>query len=345
MPENAKIMTLHDHDTGKPIAPRTTIKALSGEGKKWNYVGFTDDNVLGLIEGSYPCNENLLINGYFVGGGSQKGGAHFPINQRGETTYVGGGAAKYTIDMWQYSASDPNAKMIIEDDGIVFDNREALSDGTWCIQYPSKDIPAGNLTCTILVEECSGPTGIYGGNGKDAYGNDNYYMGIEAPGLKSSTVYSNGLAAEDRGAYLINIVTTPGAYIKIKAVKIELGTQQTLAHQENGVWVLNEIPNYQQELAKCQRYQLIATTCMTAPYYHTRSNIVAAFLPTPVTLRIKPSLIGAPTIYTISSNTLVKNASIAVNALNNNGISFNITGATEPCYIFFGTGKGLDANL
>ena len=40
----------------------------------------------------------------------------------------------------------------------------------------------------------------------------------------------------------------------IIAVKLELGSEQTLAHQENGQWVLNEIPDYQQELAKCQRY-------------------------------------------------------------------------------------------
>ena len=38
------------------------------------------------------------------------------------------------------------------------------------------------------------------------------------------------------------------------AAKLELGTQQTLAHQENGVWVLNEIPNYGEQLRRCRRY-------------------------------------------------------------------------------------------
>lgn len=42
--------------------------------------------------------------------------------------------------------------------------------------------------------------------------------------------------------------------ITMKAAGLELGTQQTLANQENGKWVLNEIPNYAEELAKCQRY-------------------------------------------------------------------------------------------
>ena len=41
----------------------------------------------------------------------------------------------------------------------------------------------------------------------------------------------------------------------ILAAKLELGSTQTLAHQENGVWVLNEIPDFGEQLARCQRYQ------------------------------------------------------------------------------------------
>lgn len=47
-------------------------------------------------------------------------------------------------------------------------------------------------------------------------------------------------------------VTTQGK--TIRAVKLELGFQQTLAHQENGAWVLNEIPKFGDQLAECQRY-------------------------------------------------------------------------------------------
>ena len=39
------------------------------------------------------------------------------------------------------------------------------------------------------------------------------------------------------------------------AAKLELGSQQTLAHQDaDGNWVLNEIPDYGEQLARCQRY-------------------------------------------------------------------------------------------
>lgn len=47
-------------------------------------------------------------------------------------------------------------------------------------------------------------------------------------------------------------VTTQGK--TILAAKLELGSQQTLAHQEYGKWVLNEIPDFGTELMKCQRY-------------------------------------------------------------------------------------------
>lgn len=41
----------------------------------------------------------------------------------------------------------------------------------------------------------------------------------------------------------------------VKAVGLELGPQQTLAHQDaDGNWVLNEIPDYGEQLAACQRY-------------------------------------------------------------------------------------------
>ena len=46
------------------------------------------------------------------------------------------------------------------------------------------------------------------------------------------------------------------------AAKLELGDTQTLAHKENGVWVLNEIPDYGEQLARCQR-------CAIEENYHT----------------------------------------------------------------------------
>ena len=43
-------------------------------------------------------------------------------------------------------------------------------------------------------------------------------------------------------------------HVRPIAAKLELGPTQTLAHQENGQWVLNEVPNYGGQLRRCQRY-------------------------------------------------------------------------------------------
>lgn len=42
--------------------------------------------------------------------------------------------------------------------------------------------------------------------------------------------------------------------VDVKAVKLERGTRQTLAHLENGVWVQNEVIDYEEQLRRCQYY-------------------------------------------------------------------------------------------
>ena len=87
---------------------------------------------------------------------------------------------------------------------------------------------------------------------------------------------------------------------KLVAVKLEMGSQQTLAHQEDGVWVLNEIPDYGEELTKCMRYLQV----LAAPYDTSgngvaigyANNTVDLWVPIPLAMpmRISPT----PTIPT-----------------------------------------------
>ena len=55
-------------------------------------------------------------------------------------------------------------------------------------------------------------------------------------------------------SYQFTIYSRVSAPRNIIAAKLELGTQQTLAHKENGKWVLNEIPKFGDQLAECLRY-------------------------------------------------------------------------------------------
>ena len=73
------------------------------------------------------------------------------------------------------------------------------------------------------------------------------------------------------------------------AAKLELGSQQTLAHQENGVWVLNEIPDYGEQLRRCQRY-------FVHPFFALGVRSTGSYFTCgeryPVDMRTTPSLIG-----------------------------------------------------
>lgn len=87
---------------------------------------------------------------------------------------------------------------------------------------------------------------------------------------------------------------------KLVAVKLEMGPQQTLAHQEDGVWVLNEIPEYGEELTKCMRYLQV----LAAPYDTSGNGVAIGYanntvdlwvpIPLAVPMRISPT----PTIPT-----------------------------------------------
>ena len=88
---------------------------------------------------------------------------------------------------------------------------------------------------------------------------------------------------------------------KLVAVKLELGSQQTLAHQNSsGAWVLNELPDYGEELTKCMRYLQI----ISAPYDTSGNGVAIGYanntvdlwvpIPLAVPMRISPT----PTIPT-----------------------------------------------
>ena len=206
---------------------------------------------------------NLLDNWYFVGGGSQQGGEQFPINQRRQTSYNGFGITG--IDRWR------------QDYGLTI-NSDCIT--TTSVIYQAIDVSLGTrligktVTASVLKRNGELITGT---------------ITFDASYATDQTVqYTRGIAAhihENRVAQLLRIES--GDYI---AAKVELGPTQTLAHQENGVWVLNDPPpNFQQELAKCQRYY---TEVNCYPY---TSNIIYSYFQVgcyfPVTMRTTPSVV------------------------------------------------------
>ena len=113
----------------------------------------------------------------------------------------------------------------------------------------------------------------------------------------------------------------------IKAVKLELGTQQTLAHQDtNGVWVLNEIPDYGEQLARCQRYRrpLESVLCAVSDLQNERYFLSSITYPT---MRKTPTI----EIQTVDNNVgviqgvqYIKNTELGVYSVSDSVLSLYI---------------------
>lgn len=197
-----------------------------------NHVHPTDTSRASVEALSTYTRPNLLDNWYFVGGGSQAGNGIFPINQRGQTSY---GKSQFTTDRW-YNSDGGNG--VVVNAGYV-----TLSSGTVISQKLAKPFTAAKLTMSVLSVS------------------DNIITGTAD--FASSTTPVTFVTANNFQLYMVddstgNIVFYIAALanVGIKAVKVEIGDSQTLAHQVNGVWVLNEVPNYAEELIKCQRYYI-----------------------------------------------------------------------------------------
>ena len=82
--------------------------------------------------------------------------------------------------------------------------------------------------------------------------------------------------------------------------KLELGAQQTLAHQDSsGAWVLNEIPDYAEQLRRCQRYlyvQKANTRYDTSGMLTTGKTEIYFGVTVPVPMRALPALLSAPSV-------------------------------------------------
>lgn len=240
-------------------------------------------------------NPNLLDNWYFIGGGSQQGGGQLPINQRGQTEYVDG---NYTIDRWR----NGRTTLALANEYITIGLGPSGNQYSYLQQSIepaiAKTLAGQTVTLSVL---CKGSTtqariSIYADPALPTQATT-LFSPTEAWDVYSVTASLPVDFAPSRFWALIYPVAVSGGsgVLDVKAAKLELGPNQTLAHQDtDGNWVLNDPPpNYQQELPKCQRYQVgfaVPEIIGVAHAYDTGNAYFTVFLPT--TLR------GIPTIDT-----------------------------------------------
>ncbi|HIR47824.1 MAG TPA: hypothetical protein IAB89_09270 [Candidatus Caccousia avicola] len=195
-------------------------------------------------------NENLLDNWYFVGGGSQQRGGQFPINQRGQTSYTG---SVYGIDRWRNLR--PTTTIQLLSFGLQISDTSNIEGGL--VQYLESNFSGKKVTLSLLISQITGSVRLWARNNStwETYGN---IADASSPGLLSLTADITDYSSGNLAFYLdFSSSSSSQNSVTITAAKLELGTRSTLARLVDGEWALNDPPpNFQQELAKCQRYQV-----------------------------------------------------------------------------------------
>ena len=177
-------------------------------------------------------NPNLLDNWYFGN----------PVNQRGQTSYT---VAGYGIDRWKttntvLTSLDNRIKLTSASDYQNFvqiiDNAKRLAGKTVTISFLYKSTVSSSYFRFFINGSWTGYL--------------QFVKSAEWKLAKMTYTFGSDLTSLSAG---ISLMTNGD--IELQAVKLELGTTQTLAHQDaDGNWVLNEIPNYGEQLRQCQMY-------------------------------------------------------------------------------------------
>lgn len=247
-------------------------------------------------------NPNLIDNWFFVGGGT--GNGVFPINQRGQLNYSG--LSKY-FDRWEGISSTEAA---ISSSGVT------VSGGLMrqFLAFPFNRIANATMTLTVLLTNGELYVGTATVPGAVPSGN---------VAIISAAVQGTSSAVRLRsasGSLLITIEPGTGESLSVAAVKLEIGTVQSLASNigtsDNPVWVLNDVPNYEAEIIKCQPF--LATLSRYSAWRATSlsANEIRFYVTVPATMRS-------------ATPTLVNDTNFAVRGWggsNATGFSFEISG-------------------
>lgn len=218
---------------GRPVNQRKGYYIPAGveyNDLSWNHAGTTDKAypVVGY-SGQDPL---ITIDGtnYIVGVASQVPG------------YCDG--YSYSIDRWK---SEGNIVVTFESDGISLEN-VGVEAGQFKQELPPDFSPEGTLLCiSAIVKSASGDARLLLSQSNSPWEHTIDFIPLQ-------TGFFSGSGNLVSGNHKFTIYLGAGAKIKLAAAKLELGSTQTLAHKEGDKWVLNEIPDFGEQLRRCQRY-------------------------------------------------------------------------------------------
>lgn len=247
---------------------------------------------------------NLLDNWYFGR----------PVNQRGQTEYSNVG---YTIDRWKHVFDGTSTLSIVDGAVQIKSNSETYDNFDMAFEM----LPA-NLTFTLsfLVDNADNVSQIYVADVSSQFESANKNMFVltfmSSSGVKNKSV---GIQAKN------------GATLNILAAKLELGPTQTLAHREGDKWVLNEVPEYGEQLRRCQRYAIDlhgpTNYGVLGSGVARRTDRASIFCPLPVSMRVTPVATFGGSLTLASDADAGRGyvvTAVNVDHINSNGITLNV---------------------
>ena len=230
----------------------------------------------------YRSNPNLLDNWYFGNPVNQRNGYYIPagvkyntlswteagttdkaypvIGYSGQdplitvngTNYIVGKSAQvpgyctvgYTVDRWWLGFDSGSSSLQLTNDGVIYNAGSSGSYENFSQPYLKESCIVGQLyTISFLVDNFQNVNQVY-----------NAKTGANFDITENLISYTFSYNSTPDANPDIGIQFKKGTSTLIKAAKLELGSTQTLAHKENDKWVLNEIPDFGEQLRRCTYY-------------------------------------------------------------------------------------------
>lgn len=228
----------------------------------------------------------------------------------------------YTIDRWKLH--NGGGSIVLDDTGIMFTAKVTYAEFEQQYEFP-RNISGKQITASILADSFSGEGDFYlviQNQTEEQY--QTFHLSV---GLNSFTLNffdeSSKLRFFVQSQNVNNTANPPKMHFL--AAKLELGSQQTLAHQENGVWVLNEIPDHGEQLRRCQRYFFKLNDRPMAGGWVYNEQYANVLVNTPVTMRTLPSIKSTVSIGILNTVAGLRNiSSCAPIKVETNGISVDM---------------------
>lgn len=251
-------------------------------------------------------NRNILDNWYFLN----------PVNQRGATNYTT--ANSYTIDRWYNLGA---GTVTVTSGGLVVSGTQS----TRIEQYieNSQLLNGQVITASVLVKNPDNKVRINVFNRTTSVSKTHDFPASSTFQLCSFTTTVTDATSSSIGFLIYpGVDQTTSKSMTVVAAKLEIGAKQTLAHQDiNGNWVLNEIPNYGEQLARCQRY-FLALGQANGAYGTFGIATVESTTQARVSIPLPVSMMRYPTMFSSGSFALlIKGTTVPVTALDLDNMS------------------------